>query len=163
MLMSLIKTPLHINPPSFKEKFWDFRDGHIRTTPLLRENFPQTYCLIRKIFLGASPPDPLYIGFFIEKILTRFSWLIQKFLGHIKTPPSLRMDFTFWDRGFLISDIRYTKISVWLLISKDMFILHSSLNPFTRIVIITINYPVSERFRKSKMIQRNLNLTHKWK
>ena len=31
------------------------------TTPFLRENFPQTYCLIRKFFLRASPPDPLYI------------------------------------------------------------------------------------------------------
>ena len=30
--------------------------------PSRRENFPQTYCLIKKNFLWSSPPDSLYIG-----------------------------------------------------------------------------------------------------
>ena len=50
-----------INPPLLRESF-EISKKDILTPPSLRENFPQIYCLIKKNFLGASPPDPLYIG-----------------------------------------------------------------------------------------------------
>ena len=58
--MSLIKNPLHIKtPPRLRENFEISEMDILNPPPLLRENVPQIYCLMSKIFLGASPTDPL--------------------------------------------------------------------------------------------------------
>ena len=47
--------------PPLRENF-EISKKDILNPPSLRENFPQIYCLIKKNFPGASPPDPFYIG-----------------------------------------------------------------------------------------------------
>ena len=61
-LMSLINLPFICIPPFFKVKFEISKKDILTSPSLLRENFPQFYCLIKKNFLGSSPPDSLYIG-----------------------------------------------------------------------------------------------------
>ena len=51
-----------INPPLLRENFEISKEDILKPPPLLRKIFPQIYCLIRKIFLGSSPPDSVYIG-----------------------------------------------------------------------------------------------------